>query len=92
MTSGSLLSSLGLAAQLPCHLWHRILIAWSFLVLIPFAVSPESLPQLEKGNMAASPKHLEDTAWKCPWNTVGALANGKHPHGASPDFSWQAKV
>lgn len=77
MTSGSLLSSSGLAAQLPYRLWHGILIAWSFLVLLPFAVSPESLPQLGagKGTMAASLKQAEDAAWNCPWNTVGALAS-----------------
>lgn len=65
-----------------------------FLVLLPFAVSPESLPQpgAGKGSVAASLKHPEDAAWKCPWNTVGALASRKRPHGVSPDFSWQAKV
>lgn len=94
MPSGSLLSSSGLAAQLPCRLWHRILIAWSFLVLFPFAVSPESLPQLGagKGSAVASLKHPEDAAWKRPWNTGGALASRKRAHGASPDFSWQDKV
>lgn len=63
-------------------------------VLLPFAVHPKSLPQLggKKGSMAASLKHPKDAAWKCPWNTVGALASRKHPHGASPDLSWQAKV
>lgn len=63
MPSGSLLSSLGLAAQLPCHLWHRISTAWSFLVLLPFAVSPESLPQLggERG------------VWLLPLNTLRTL-------------------
>lgn len=92
--SGSLLSSIGVAAHFPCPFWHKILKAQSLLVLFPFAVRPEGLLELggRKGSMAASLKHPEDAAWKCPWNTVGALASRKCPHGTSPDFSWQAKV
>lgn len=36
--------------------------------------------------MAASLKHPEDTAWKCPWNTAGALASRRRPHGALQTF------
>lgn len=94
MSSGSLLPSLGLATQRPMLPLAQDFNGMELPGTFPFCskATVTSSAGCRRREVAVSLQHPEDTAWKCPWSVVGALASGKRHHEVSPAFSCQAKV